>query len=69
MSLVRIIYLGLAIIGAILPMSYFIAWFRENGVSWDGLVTAWTANAASTGIMWDLTIAALALTFWSLVEV
>lgn len=69
MSLLRMIYLALAIVGAIVPMYYFITWFGENGVSWNGLVTAWTLNAASEGIMWDLTISAIVLAVWIIAEV
>lgn len=34
-----------------------------------GMVEAWHANAASSGLVWDLTIAAIALTVWILGEV
>jgi len=34
-----------------------------------GMVDAWHANAASSGLVWDLTIAAVALTVWVIVEV
>jgi hypothetical protein len=33
------------------------------------MVTAWHANAATTGLVWDLTIAAAALTVFILAEV
>lgn len=64
----RWLYLALAAWGAVHPMAYFIAWFRENGVSLTGMVEAWHANAATSGLVWDLTIAAVALTVWILVE-
>lgn len=64
----HLIYLALAVIGAIWPMYYFIAWFRENGWSLPGMVEAWHANAATSGLVWDLTIAAVALTIWVLAE-
>lgn len=69
MSVSRMIYLALAIWGAIHPMYYFIQWFQENG--WDimAMVDAWHVNAASSGLVWDLTIAAIALTVWIIVEV
>lgn len=69
MSLLRLIFLALAIWGAIHPMYYFIQWFQEN--SWDimAMVDAWHANAASSGLVWDLTIAAVALTVWIIAEV
>lgn len=69
MSVLRLIYLALAVWGAIHPMYYFVQWFQENG--WDimAMVNAWHANAASSGLVWDLTIAAVALTVWIIAEV
>lgn len=64
----RWLYLALAVWGTIHPMSWFIAWFRENGWSLMRMVDAWHANAASSGLVWDLTIAAVALTVWIIVE-
>ncbi len=69
MSVLRMIYLGLAIWGAIHPMSWFLAWFDENGFSLSGMVDAWHVNAATSGLVWDLTIAAVALTVWIIAEV
>ena len=51
------------------PMYWFLAWFRENGYSLGLMVDAWHANAASSGLVWDLTIAAIALTLWICAEV
>lgn len=65
----RIVFLLLAIWGAIHPMSYFIAWFQAEGFSLTRMVDAWHANAASSGLVWDLTIAAVSLTIWILYEV
>lgn len=69
MSPVRVIYLGLAIWGAIHPMYYFVSWFQAN--TWDlmAMVDAWHVNAATSGLVWDLTIAAIALTVWIISEV
>ena len=68
MSILRIIFLITAIIGAIMPMRYFIQWFNENSWSLVELSRAWNVNAASTGLVWDLTIAAIALSIWALVD-
>lgn len=68
MSVLRMIYLALAAWGAVHPMSYFISWFRANGFDLGALVAAWHANAASSGLVWDLTIAAIALTVWIVAE-
>lgn len=69
MSPLRMLYLGLAIWGAVHPMWHFIGWFTENGWSLGGMVAAWHANAATSGLVWDLTIAAITLTVWILAEV
>ncbi|MFC7702942.1 DUF2834 domain-containing protein [Plastorhodobacter daqingensis] len=68
MSPLRLLYLALAIWGAIHPMYYFIGWFRSHGWSLGGMVEAWHANAATSGLVWDLTIAAVALTVFILAE-
>jgi hypothetical protein len=64
----RNVFLLLAIWGAVHPMYYFINWFMSNG--WDimAMVDAWHANAATSGLVWDLTIAAIALTVWVIAE-
>ena len=69
MSLLRMIYLALAIWGAIHPMYYFVIWFQANGLDIMGMVDAWHVNAASSGLVWDLTIAAITLSIWILAEV
>lgn len=68
MSSLRVVYLLLAVVGAVWPMSYFIAWFRDNGWSLGGMMTAWHANDATSGLVWDLTIAAVALSLWVITE-
>ena len=62
------IFLALAVWGSIHPMYYFVSWFNANG--WDimAMVDAWHVNAATSGLVWDLTIAAVALSVWVLVE-
>ncbi|MEE3316323.1 MAG: DUF2834 domain-containing protein [Pseudomonadota bacterium] len=67
--MLRATFLGLAIWGAIHPMAYFIAWFAEHGVSLSGLIDAWHTNNATSGLTWDLTIAAIALTVWIIATV
>ena len=69
MSVLRMIYLALAVWGAIHPMYYFIQWFQENGWAIMAMVDAWHVNAATSGLVWDLTIAAVALTVWIIAEV
>ena len=65
----RMIYLLLAVWGAVHPMYYFITWFQAEGLNLGLMVEAWHSNAASSGLVWDLTIAAAALTIWILYEV
>jgi hypothetical protein len=69
MSPLRMVYLALAVWGAIHPMYYFITWFQQN--TWDimAMVDAWHVNAAGSGLVWDLTIAAVTLTVWIIAEV
>ena len=69
MSGLRMVYLGLAVWGAIHPMYYFIQWFQDNGFDILAMIDAWHANAAASGLVWDLTIAAIALTVWIIAEV
>ena len=68
MTPVRRIFLALAIWGAIHPMYYFVTWFQAN--TWDimAMVDAWHVNAATSGLVWDLTVAAVTLTIWVIVE-
>lgn len=68
MSPLRMIYLGLAIWGTIHPMAYFMTWFLQNGFDLMAMVDAWHVNAASSGLVWDLTIAAVALTVFIVAE-
>ena len=64
----RSVFYLLALWGAIHPMYYFVQWFQAEGWSIMGMVDAWHANAASSGLVWDLTIAAVTLTIWVIVE-
>ena len=64
----RWLFAALAVWGAIHPMYYFVQWFQANGYDIMAMVDAWHANAASSGLVWDLTIAAIALTVWVIYE-
>jgi len=68
MSPLRMIYLALAIWGTIHPMYYFISWFQAEGWDLMKMVDAWHVNTAGSGLVWDLTIAAVTLTIWILAE-
>ena len=67
-SSLRWVFLLLAIWGAVHPMAYFLAWFAENGFDLAGMIDAWHVNDATSGLVWDLTISAFALTLWVVVE-
>lgn len=69
MSPLRLMYLGLAIWGAIHPMYYFLGYMRAEGTGLGGLIDAWYVNASTHGLVWDLTIAAITLTVWIIAEV
>ena len=63
------IYLGLAIWGAVHPMYYLVPWLRQNGLDIPGLLAAWQTNMAATGLFWDLVISAVALSVFVVAEV
>lgn len=67
-SPLRMTYLGLALWGAVHPMIWFVTYMRETGTGLPGLIDAWYVNASTTGLTWDLTIAAIALTIWIVAE-
>lgn len=67
--MIRWVYLGLAVWGAIHPMYYFVQWFQSEGWNLMAMVDAWHVNAATSGLVWDLTIAAVALTVFIVSEV
>jgi hypothetical protein len=68
MTPLRLAYLALAVWGAVHPMYWFVTHMRETGTGLGGLIDAWYVNASTTGLTWDLTIAAIALTVWVLAE-
>ncbi len=67
-SPLRMVYLALAIWGAVHPMMHFVDWFSEAGFSVSGLLSVWFSNAAVSGLAWDVIIAAIALTVWVIAE-
>lgn len=69
MARARWIFLALAVWGSIHPMYYFVRYMRENEGGLGGLIDAWYVNDSTHGLVWDLTIAAVALTLWIIVEV
>lgn len=65
----RWVFLALAIWGTVHPMYYFVSWFQANGWELGPLIDSWYVNDGASGLVWDLTIAALALTLWIVVDV
>ncbi len=68
MSGLRKIYLGLAVLGAILPMVPLIGWLSVHGFSLAALLDAWRASPASRALLWDLLVSGLALCVWIIAE-
>jgi hypothetical protein len=64
----RIVWLALALWGAVHPMYWFLRHMSETGTGLGGLIDAWYVNASTTGLTWDLTIAAVTLTVWIVAE-
>ncbi len=64
----RLVFLALALWGAVHPMWWFVKHMRDAGTGLGGLIDAWYVNASTTGLTWDLTIAAITLTVWVLGE-
>jgi Terpene cyclase DEP1 len=68
MSPLRLLYAALAVWGAIHPMYWFLTYMRDTQTGLSGLIDAWYVNASTTGLTWDLTIAAITLTVWIIAE-
>ncbi len=64
----RWVFAALALWGAVHPMYWFMSYMAANDWSLAALIDAWYVNDSTTGLTWDLTIAAVALTVWVLVE-
>ncbi|ARE40237.1 K+-transporting ATPase, A chain [Rhodovulum sp. P5] len=68
MTPMRLIFLALAIWGSIHPMFYFTKWLIANDWDWAGMIDAWYVNDSATGLTWDLTIAAISLSIWIIID-
>lgn len=69
MSPLRMIFLGLAIWGAVHPIYHLALWAAENGLHLSALIGEWLGSPASAALSWDLVISAIALTVFILAEV
>jgi hypothetical protein len=68
MTPLRILYLILAVGGAIVPWLYFGPWLWENSFDLALMIELWNANDATTGLVYDLTWAYGVLVLWVLIE-
>jgi hypothetical protein len=66
--MLRYLYFILFLVG-LYPWLHFYRWFAENGWDLGPMIDAWYVNEATTGITWDLTIAAVVLVIWAVVEI
>lgn len=69
MSPLRMIFLALAIWGAVHPMYHLALWASANGFDLFALIAEWFSTAAIAALTWDLVISALALTVFIIAEV
>ena len=60
----RIVMIVLCVLGVVLPFRYFLPWLMANDWDLGAMVDAWHVNDASSGLVWDLTVAAVTLTVW-----
>jgi len=68
MSALRVAYLVLTLLGALLPGMHLWDHFSTVGWSIGGLIDAWQVNAAGKAAAWDLLIAGITLTTWIVME-
>jgi len=69
MSPLRMIYLGLAVWGAVQPIYDFAFWMQANGLDYRGMIAAWQANATGIGLFQGIFIASVALAVFVVAEV
>lgn len=68
MSVLRLIYLCLAVVGTVVPMLHYLPWARQYGFDPGLLVATWKANPASTALYYDILISAIVLNVWIVAE-
>ena len=60
----RAVYLGLAVLGAIVPYVFFIAHFRADGFGLGTFVSALFVNGAAGGFSSDILLSSLVFWIW-----
>lgn len=68
MSGLRMVYLLLALIGAMVPMWHLLPWLAAHGGSAVAMGTVWFENGATKALTWDLILSVVALTLWIVAE-
>ncbi|MFQ5439220.1 MAG: DUF2834 domain-containing protein [Paracoccaceae bacterium] len=68
MSTLRLVYLILALVGAVVPLAHLIPWMQVNGADPAVLIGVWKANEATRALYYDALIAAAVLNLWIVVE-
>ena len=68
MSNLRKFWLGMTVLGAILPWIYFARWLIANDGDLGLMIEVWNATDAGTGLVYDLTWAYLCIVIWVLWE-
>ena len=61
MGRIRAVWLLLALPGAAIPLLFLSQWFQTNPISLEALLLAWTADAATLALFWDLGLSAVTL--------
>lgn len=59
-----LIYIVLCVVGAVVPMVFFVPWFAENGVMLVPFVKALFVNGPAGGFTADLLISSLVFWIW-----
>ncbi|SEA72660.1 DUF2834 domain-containing protein [Rubrimonas cliftonensis] len=68
MTPLRMLWLAMAILGAIIPWIYFWSWLVANDWNLGLMLDVWNETDAGTGLVYDLTWAWLVIVIWVLVE-
>lgn len=68
MSPLRLTWLILTVIGALVPLAYFAAFFQAEGWSLGLMIDAWRANGATKGAALDVVISGVVLAIWAIAE-
>lgn len=68
MTPLRMLWLAMAILGAIIPWIYFWSWLAANDWNLGLMLDVWNETDAGTGLVYDLTWSWLVIVIWVLAE-